>query len=276
MSGFLLDTGKDLKLESYQTPLIMRYTHVHPQYELYFCPQKIEQLSVINGMEHCYCSPCVILSTPYTIHSMSCDERAEEYERYVLYFSEKTLQAFSSRLLPLDLTQQNAGLFFELQPEQADELRGLIELALQAKSLVEQELILLLFLNRLLTHCPKEKILSVGASSSYIQDVLQYLAEHFSESVDQGELLRHFGVSRSKLDRDFKRITGITVHQFLDTCRLNHAKYLLQHRSALSVVEIAQACGFTSENYFFPFFKKHTGMTPAEYRQEQYNKEKGE
>ena len=267
MKGFLLDMGKDLVVEHYQTPSVMHHTHVHPQYELYFCPSAIEQTSVINGMKHRCCSPCVILSTPYTIHSMSCEENAEQYERYVLYFSEKTLQAFAPRLLPLSLAQTSAGLFFELNEEGAASLLEVMTLSLHTKSLAERELFLVLFLNRLLALCPAEHILSVGASSSYVQDVLQYLAEHFSASIDHTELLRRFGVSRSKLERDFKKITGITVHQSLELCRLNHAKYLLQYKKDQSISAISEACGFSSENYFFPFFKKHTGMTPAEYRQ---------
>ena len=73
-------------------------------------------------------------------------------------------------------------------------------------------------------------------------------------------------ISRSKLDRDFKQYTGTTIHAFMDMCRLNQAKILLGLRPYLSIAEIATYCGFTGETYFFPFFKRNTGMTPIQYR----------
>ena len=274
MSGFLMDLGSRLQLEHYTLPSVMAYTHVHPQYELYFCPQAIEQTSVINGIAYCYCYPCVILSTPYTIHSMSCvTENTDLYNRYVLYFSEQTLNAFAPHLLPIDLTSKNAGLFFPLEETQAEELKALLISCEKAESTSERELIFALFLNRLLRFCPQDRMIVVGDSATYVQDVLQYVATHVSEPLDSDQIAKHFAVSRSKLDRDCKQITGVTVHQFAELCRLNHAKYLLLHHTRLSIREIAQACGFAGESYFFPFFKKHTGITPAEYRQENNKKQ---
>lgn len=268
MGGLLLDLGDELRLDYYTEPAVMRYTHVHPQYELYFCPSAIEQTSVINGTAHRCSSPCAILSTPYTIHSMSCEESAREYERYVLYFSEKTLSAFAPRLLPFSLGQRSAGLFFELTEDAATQLLQTVKRTKQTDAVAERELLLVLLLNQLSSICRPDRILEVGGSHFYVQDVLQYIVEHFSEPIEYSELLRRFGVSRSKLDRDFKQITGITVHQFVELCRLNHAKYLLQFKKEFSIRRVCEACGFTGENYFFPFFKKHTGMTPAEYRQQ--------
>ena len=53
---------------------------------------------------------------------------------------------------------------------------------------------------------------------------------------------------------------------YIEMCRLNQAKYLLNYNMEMSVGEIAALCGFENESYFFPFFKKAVGMTPAEYR----------
>ena len=117
MAGFLSDNGVDLKTEYYHSISVMLNTHVHPQYELYFCADNVRQKSVINGIEYTYKYPCVILSTPYTVHSMSCvEENADSYERYVFYFGEKTLQAFGERLLPRGLVQRNTGLLLSVQP----------------------------------------------------------------------------------------------------------------------------------------------------------------
>lgn len=271
MSGFLSDMGMDLVIDHFTGLSVMPYTHTHPQYELYFCPENVEQNSVINGMEYVYRYPCAILSTPYTVHSMSCvDPTAKSYDRYVFYFGKKTLQSFDARFIPSALLERNTGLLFRLTEEQAEELRHLLRVweTGSGKSAEQRELIFLLFVHKLFDFCPKENALRVGTPSFYIQDVLQYVSEHFATEIDVVRIAAHFAVSRSKLERDFKRFTGVTVHQFAEICRLNQAKYLLQNPKKYSMAQIAERCGFSSETYLFPFFKKHTGLTPLEFRKQ--------
>ena len=264
--GFLTVEDVNLKIDHFKTPSVMRNTHVHSQYELYFCPEDIEQFSVINGVEYSYKYPCAILSTPYTVHSMSCRENAERYERYVFYFGSKTIDSFSDYHLPKNFFGRNTGLLFKLSEEEAKSLSEIACMLDRMGALAERELIFALFMNKLVEMCPDERIEKVGTPSFYIQDVLQYVSENFEKELTSDDISRHFAVSRSKLDRDFKKFTGNTVHTFIEVCRINQAKYSLQFNDGMSVGEIAAACGFENENYFFPFFKKAVGMTPAEYR----------
>ncbi|MBQ7365153.1 MAG: helix-turn-helix transcriptional regulator, partial [Clostridia bacterium] len=71
--------------------------------------------------------------------------------------------------------------------------------------------------------------------------------------------------SRAKLDRDFRRYVGRTVHTTVMDCRLSAAVALLK-RSDLTVAEVAARSGFESEYYFYAFCKRNTGMTPTELR----------
>ena len=267
--GFLFDNGTGLAMEHYSKVSVMRHTHVHPRYELYFCTEKVLQKSVINGVEQVYRYPCVILSTPYTVHSMSCEEAgATSYDRYVFYFDEGLVSAFGAQLLPKALFSRNTGLLFALTEGQAAYLKRLIDHCEPSATLVQRELMFLLFVHKLLAFCPMEQVVQIGTPSVYIQDVMQYVSEHLEENWDGEVLAKRFAVSRSKLDRDFKGFTGMTLHRFCELCRLNRAKYLLERRPELSAVQIATACGFESETYFFPFFKAKTGMTPMEFRQQ--------
>ena len=264
--GFLSDYGDNLKIYHYTEPSVMRNTHVHHQYELYFCPDDIEQKSVVNGVEYSYKYPCVILSTPYTVHSMSCNSDAEGYDRYVFYFGNKTISSFDQYHLPKWIFEKNTGLLFVLTVDEADELRRIAELYSKNSPVAENELIFALFVNRLLALCGEERITKIGTSSFYIQDVLQYVSENYGCNINSENIAKKFAVSRSKLDRDFRQFIGITVHGYIETCRINQAKFLLQYNGELSVGEIAELCGFGNESHFFPFFKKHEGVTPAEYR----------
>ena len=270
--GFVSDMGVDLRIDHMTGVSVMPHAHLHPQWELYFCPESIEQVTVINGVESRFCHPCAILSKPYAVHAMSChEEKGTYFERFVFYFGEKTVSAIGAALLPLSQMEDRQGMLFELDRGQALYLKQLLRLVMDESyppTATERELVLGLFLNKLFDFCPADKITRVGTSAFYIQDVLRYLSEHLSTPTDAGTLARMFAVSRSKLDRDFKQAVGMTVHEFSDICRLNYAKMLLRNKGEMSVARISEACGFRNETYFFAFFKKHTGKSPAEFRRD--------
>ena len=261
------DSGKDLKFEYYDSPFVMPFAHIHPRYEFYFCTKRVEQLSVVNGVEHRYKHPAVILSAPYTLHSMSCiDAGAEKYERYVIYFGERTMSSFDRRLIPADFFENSVGLLYELTEEEAEELSEILALGKKCGSIAERELVFALFVNRLTSLCPPERVMRVGTKFFYIQDVLRYIAENLGNRLNIMDIASIFAVSRSKLDRDFKKFTGMTVHNYIDVCRVNEARYLLDKGDSRTVAEIAAACGFESESCFFHFFRRVTGKAPSEYR----------
>lgn len=266
MSRFLSDICDDILITHSLDNCEMKYTHTHPQYELYFCASCVQQKSVINGVEYKYSSPCVIISPPYTIHSMSCDDPdALIFDRFVIYFSKSVFESFADNLIPDELKCKNTGLFFELTGEQASYLKSLI-VATDPQNESESKLSLVLFLNKLVSVCPAEKALTIETSSFYIQKILKFLSENFAEEITPTSVAKKFAVSRSKLDRDFKLYTGNSVREFINSCRLNQAKLLLECGNERYMSDIAKVCGFQSETYFFQFFKKHTGMTPTEYR----------
>ena len=272
--GFLDNMGTELIVQRLTGLSVMDYNHIHPQYEIYFCPENIKQKSVINGIEYNYKFPCVIISKPYSIHSMSCMETPQSsntlFERYVIYFSSKHDSSINSELFPEIMRDAKLGLLFELTEEQAKYLLNIFSMfdCNKVPSLTEKEgeLLMSFFINRLFEFCKDDKITKVGSSEFYIQDVLRYISENFSSNLNVSDVAKHFSVSRSKLERDFRNSTGRTPHEFIEMCRINQAKILLSSKQSISVSEISSMCGFTSETYFFVFFQKHVGVSPSEYR----------
>lgn len=63
----------------------------------------------------------------------------------------------------------------------------------------------------------------------------------------------------------FKKECGCTLTDYVNNMRLERAIELL-HKSENQVQSIAYECGFQDPNYFIRLFKKHTGMTPGQYR----------
>jgi LacI family transcriptional regulator len=82
-------------------------------------------------------------------------------------------------------------------------------------------------------------------------------------SVDQ--VCELAGCSRSTLDNLFKKHLGRSIAGEMVRVRLGRAMRLLEASSA-TLEDVAQECGFHSATYFCRFFKRESGMTPAQYR----------
>ena len=79
------------------------------------------------------------------------------------------------------------------------------------------------------------------------------------------------GVGLNQLGKRFRKILGISVHDYLLTRRIEHAADLLC-RTALTIREIAFASGFNDPNYFTRLFRSRTGVTPSEYRSHPFHR----
>lgn len=87
----------------------------------------------------------------------------------------------------------------------------------------------------------------------------------WAEPIDLDMVAAHAGYSRYHFVRVFRAAYGQTPGQYLSHRRIERAEELLR-TADLSVTEICTLVGFTSLGTFSSSFKKHTGLTPSEYR----------
>ena len=109
------------------------------------------------------------------------------------------------------------------------------------------------------------KPLQKSVSDRLIDEVINYITEHYEENLSSQILAEHFGFSLSYFCRYFKKETGETVTDYINSVRLSKAILLLDN-TAYSMTEIAETVGYTSLNYFNNKFKEATGVTPLWYR----------
>lgn len=263
------DSSRNIKAAFYRGKCIMHTPHIHSFYELYFCPESIAQRSVICGIEYEHRFPSAIISKPYTIHSMSCiDTGPTDFRRYVFYFNDRIVSGLGITLFPEGITDGRTGVLFRLSTSDAEYLERVITTVydpIHPPSEAAQGLLLAFLIERLYALSGEGGTVAVGTSSYYVQNAMRYIVEHYHENIDADTVARHFSVSRSKLDRDFRIAHDSSPKEFITSCRINRAKYLLT-TTDMSAASIAEAVGFATENYFYRFFKKHTGKTPSEYK----------
>jgi YesN/AraC family two-component response regulator len=78
----------------------------------------------------------------------------------------------------------------------------------------------------------------------------------------QAQLLN---VNPSYLSTLFKKETGVTLTEYVNRRRMDHALLLL-NSTGMQIQLIAQHCGIPDVNYFTKTFKKMVGQTPKKYR----------
>ena len=99
-----------------------------------------------------------------------------------------------------------------------------------------------------------------------------YLADHFMEnSLMLQDVASAVGMSNSRFSTVFAQECGQTFTEYLTWLRLEKAKDLLKGTDQ-HTYRIAQQVGYNDAHYFSYMFKKQTGMTPGEYRQQNQNK----
>lgn len=100
-----------------------------------------------------------------------------------------------------------------------------------------------------------------------IQAVCDRIAMNPETVPDTCTLAESLGYSESYFSRKFHQETGVTVKDYILQEKTEKAKTLLK-TTAMSISAISEKLGFCSLSYFGKQFKKLTGMSPGEYREQ--------
>jgi len=93
-----------------------------------------------------------------------------------------------------------------------------------------------------------------------------YLHAHLNGPVSLSEVATVACLSPFHLLRVFQGAFGRTPHQYLNHCRLERAKFLLE-KTRIPVTAICLECGFSSLGSFSTLFHKQCGMSPRRWRE---------
>jgi LacI family transcriptional regulator len=98
------------------------------------------------------------------------------------------------------------------------------------------------------------------------QLTLQYIREHGTGPLKVSHIASALRISRSKLEREFVRVTGQTPHQAITHVRMERAKQLLVE-TEWRLSKVAERCGMGTEETLRRLFQSHERMTPGAYRE---------
>jgi AraC-like DNA-binding protein/ligand-binding sensor protein len=115
-------------------------------------------------------------------------------------------------------------------------------------------------------HAESRAVIEEGKEPAPIARARHHVHEHMGEPLTLGEVSKAAGLSESHFCRLFRDVTGLTLTDYVNRCRIEWAKKeLLKKEKRIS--EVAFEVGFQSLSQFNRNFLRLTAMAPTLWRQ---------
>lgn len=111
------------------------------------------------------------------------------------------------------------------------------------------------------------KVLDIQKETSQDQTLSKKIQEYIQQNYQDADLnisitSQHFDLTPAYLSSIYKKQTGGSLLEYINTVRITHAEQFLEQ--GYSVVEVAQMSGFRDSGTFIRAFKKKMGVTPGQ------------
>ena len=104
-----------------------------------------------------------------------------------------------------------------------------------------------------------------GGGTGIFDRVLQIVSERYLEPLRISEIAHELRVSRTHVMRHFRKMTGMTMLEYITQRRVSCAQRLLT-TTDMKILDIAYASGFFAPSRFYSCFNRLVGQSPARYR----------
>lgn len=105
-----------------------------------------------------------------------------------------------------------------------------------------------------------------------IRHALEYIGAHFAHPLTIAQIASECGLSTSRFAHLFRTETGETPQRYLELQRLLRARQLLKFTQE-PIHVIAEQVGFENPFYFTLRFKRHSGISPRQWRTRALNED---
>jgi LacI family transcriptional regulator len=106
----------------------------------------------------------------------------------------------------------------------------------------------------------------VAVDDPRVSAAIRYIRDHATEKLSVNDVLHAVPMSRTLLERNFKRLLGQTPREAIIRAKLTHVRTMLSETD-LPIALIAERTGFEHSEYLSVAFRRETGQTPSAYRQ---------
>lgn len=111
----------------------------------------------------------------------------------------------------------------------------------------------------------REKKNDAVEQNKHVTSIVKYMYRHIGENLSLEHICEEIGLSKSYVNAIFLKCTQHAPMDFFINLKMREACRMLRS-SDLYVYEIAQKLGYKDQYYFSRLFKKVVGMSPKEYK----------
>lgn len=105
-----------------------------------------------------------------------------------------------------------------------------------------------------------------NGKNPFLVRAIEIMESNVESPLDLAEIARQIGCSRRQIERIFDRFVGSCPANFYRNMRLERGRRLLAE-TRMSCLEVALACGFTSQGTFCRSYQRRFGITPIRERE---------
>jgi len=125
----------------------------------------------------------------------------------------------------------------------------------------------MLYDNRQRTQTPYMILNHRTDTNDLVKKCIRWIKDHLEDDFRLDDLASFVTVSTRTLIRHFRRYTGVSPQEYIQKLRIEKSKLLLE-TTTLSINEIINKCGYYDESSFRRLFKRHTHLSPRDYRRQ--------
>jgi AraC-like DNA-binding protein len=244
--------------------------HYHNHYEIYYLFAGERHYYVENRTYH-LTKGSMIFIKKNDIHKTLLG--GKDHERSVIYFTDRFLERHQASELELLLSpfhddhrvisfnhmEQNyiENLIFQMKNEYAEAGR-------KGREIYFEALLVQLLLYAARKHAEPAETPYVPMNQK-ISEVIDYCNANFTKPLSMEGVSAQFFISPFHFSRLFKRYTGFTFTEYVNTLRIREAQRLLRE-TKLKVIEIGEQVGYVNITHFNRKFKQVAAMSPMEYK----------
>ena len=109
---------------------------------------------------------------------------------------------------------------------------------------------------------------SNGSDNYTIQNIKSIIEEKYFENITVNDISKLVFLSTNYICMIFKRDTGTTINDYITRIRIEKAIEMLKD-PGIKLYDICYAVGYSDPSYFSKVFKKYTGLSPKQYKENQ-------
>ncbi|OUS73706.1 hypothetical protein B1748_22635 [Paenibacillus sp. MY03] len=143
------------------------------------------------------------------------------------------------------------------------DMENLHQLLQEKETLTEMYLSLLSVCSQI---CEGQRPANMERNEMMLETVKELIEQRFTDiNLSQQSIASTVKLSSAYIGKLFKESYNMSITEYMNEVRLNHAQKLLEGDS-YTISEIMDKCGYANQSYFFRLFKGKVGTTPKEYR----------